>query len=47
MGSYELDEENKQLHYTGDGWKTINLTNKEIKSFLDGDISGFDLFNKK
>ena len=39
MGSYELDE-NKYLHYTGDGWVTTTrtLTNQEIKDFNKGNI---------
>jgi hypothetical protein len=45
MGSYELEEEHNQLHYTGSGWITIDITEEEKRKFKNGKISGYELFN--
>ena len=45
MGSYEMDADTLELHYTGDEWTTIKITKKEYYDYLKGNIKPFDLFN--
>lgn len=42
MGSYTLEEEYKTLHYTGDGWTSVKLSDDEIVKFKRGEL---DLIN--
>jgi len=41
MGSYELID--NVLHYTGDGWVSVKLTEKQIKEFKDGTLNKLNL----
>jgi len=40
MGSYELIE--NTLHYTGDGWISVDLTDEQVEQYKKGKL---DLLN--
>ena len=45
MGSYELNKDRTELHYTGDSWTYVKITEQEAEDFDNSNKCGFDLFN--